>query len=69
MPEEKKDEAQWRKGGVNYLGGWTVRDDPESPQARVNGNVRSFLVVFNELIWFTWVLGQSGSSPADLSQG
>ena len=38
----KKDKAQWRKGGVNYLGGWTVRDDPDSPKARVNGNVPLF---------------------------
>ena len=39
VPEEKKDEAQWRKGGVNYLGGWTVRDDPDRPKAQVNGNI------------------------------
>ena len=49
VPEEKN-EAQWRKGGVNYLGGWTVRDDPDSPQARVNGMFPCFLVIFNELI-------------------
>ena len=65
----KKDEAQWRKGGVNYLGGWTVRDDPDSPKARVNGNVPPLFPIFNELIWFTWGLGHPVSSPTDLSQG
>ena len=65
----KKNEAHRRKPGVNYLGGRTVRVDPDSPEARVNGNDPFYLVIFNELIYFTWALGQSGSTPTVLSQG
>ena len=34
----KKDEAEWRKAGVNYLGLPPVRVNPDRPKARVNAN-------------------------------